>query len=253
MPPATFDGIVSAGQAGTSASVPAAGAPAAQTGAQSGAPVATTVAAPSTALEIRVLRARRSEISSQLGNITSRREDHARALRDATPGADRAGIEARIQILDQRILELENDLNVTGRALASARGEAATIVDPPAPPGQAPRFNSGQMTAMTIVFFVAVLMPLVITLGHVLRRKASRAINPGVSPEVTGRLDRLEQGLDAVAIEVERVSESQRYLSKTLMAGHSSVPQPMVADLEAVPRGAPIALDAALPADSRRP
>ena len=42
------------------------------------------------------------------------------------------------------------------------------------------------------------------------RRGASQAVDPGV----TERLQRIEQAVEAVAIEVERISESQRYLAK---------------------------------------
>ncbi|MDQ6829938.1 MAG: hypothetical protein M3081_13850 [Gemmatimonadota bacterium] len=36
------------------------------------------------------------------------------------------------------------------------------------------------------------------------------------SPEIEARLTRVEQAVDAVAIEVERVGEGQRYLTKLL-------------------------------------
>ena len=42
------------------------------------------------------------------------------------------------------------------------------------------------------------------------RRGASQAVDAGV----TERLQRIEQAVEAVAIEVERISESQRYLAK---------------------------------------
>jgi hypothetical protein len=41
---------------------------------------------------------------------------------------------------------------------------------------------------------------------------------PKVPPEVMQRLERMEHALDSIAIEVERISEGQRFLNK-LMAG----------------------------------
>jgi hypothetical protein len=38
----------------------------------------------------------------------------------------------------------------------------------------------------------------------------------GVSPEVAARLERMEQALDSIAIEVERISENQRFTTKLL-------------------------------------
>lgn len=41
---------------------------------------------------------------------------------------------------------------------------------------------------------------------------------PSTSPDVIARLERIEQAIDTVAIEVERIAESQRFTAK-LMAG----------------------------------
>ena len=37
-----------------------------------------------------------------------------------------------------------------------------------------------------------------------------------LAPEVTSRLERIEQAVDAIAIEVERISEGQRFTTKLL-------------------------------------
>jgi hypothetical protein len=37
-----------------------------------------------------------------------------------------------------------------------------------------------------------------------------------IAPEVTSRLERIEQAVDAIAIEVERISEGQRFTTKLL-------------------------------------
>ena len=48
------------------------------------------------------------------------------------------------------------------------------------------------------------------------RRLDAEAKNPRLPMEVTGRLERIEQSLEAVAIEVERISEGQRFTTKLL-------------------------------------
>jgi len=40
--------------------------------------------------------------------------------------------------------------------------------------------------------------------------------NPQIPPEVMGRLERMEQSIDAIAVEVERISEGQRFTTKLL-------------------------------------
>jgi len=41
-------------------------------------------------------------------------------------------------------------------------------------------------------------------------------------PDVTARLERMEQALDSIAIEVERISEGQRFTTKLLAERNSS-------------------------------
>lgn len=40
--------------------------------------------------------------------------------------------------------------------------------------------------------------------------------SPSVPPDVQARLERMEQALDSIAIEVERISEGQRFTTKLL-------------------------------------
>ena len=39
---------------------------------------------------------------------------------------------------------------------------------------------------------------------------------PSIAPDVQARLERMEQALDSIAIEVERISEGQRFTTKLL-------------------------------------
>ena len=51
------------------------------------------------------------------------------------------------------------------------------------------------------------------------RRMDSEARNPGLPREVTDRLERMEHALDSIAIEVERITEGQRFTTKLLSEG----------------------------------
>ncbi len=54
------------------------------------------------------------------------------------------------------------------------------------------------------------------------RRMDSEAKNPPLPTEVTQRLERMEQMLEAVAIEVERITEGQRFTTKLLSEGRGT-------------------------------
>lgn len=50
----------------------------------------------------------------------------------------------------------------------------------------------------------------------IVRRWEREAEVPKVPADVTGRLERIEQAIEAVAVEVERISEGQRFTTKLL-------------------------------------
>jgi hypothetical protein len=51
------------------------------------------------------------------------------------------------------------------------------------------------------------------------RRMDSESRNPRLPTEVADRLERMEHALDSVALEVERISEGQRFTTKLLSEG----------------------------------
>jgi hypothetical protein len=48
------------------------------------------------------------------------------------------------------------------------------------------------------------------------RRMDREAAAPKVPSDVTARLERMEQAIDAIAVEVERISEGQRFTTRLL-------------------------------------
>jgi len=92
--------------------------------------------------------------------------------------------------------------------------------------GILPIMTGREITAISIFFTLAVLMPL--TLGLVLRllRRPSRATPPLLDPIMNARMDRLEQAMDAIAIEIERISEGQRFVTKVLTERPAQAPVP---------------------------
>jgi hypothetical protein len=59
------------------------------------------------------------------------------------------------------------------------------------------------------------------------KRWADEAVRPKVPNEVLARLERMEQAIDSVAIEVERISEGQRFTTK-LLSDRSRLPADVV-------------------------
>ena len=176
-------------------------------------------AAPMSRRDIEALRARRSELSNQLNSASSRREELAQKL-PGLDGAARAGIVDRIALLDKRILALESEIDQTGRQLTSAPAgmtEASNRVEVPAFGGT---MDPDTVTAIGVTFTMFVLAPIAFTASRLLWKRASQPPRAAHNPESAQRLDRIEQAVDAIAIEVERVSEGQRFMTRLLTEGH---------------------------------
>jgi hypothetical protein len=48
------------------------------------------------------------------------------------------------------------------------------------------------------------------------KRMERGAVTPAIPSDVSARLERMEQAIDSIAIEVERISEGQRFTTKLL-------------------------------------
>ena len=176
------------------------------------------LAVPSTRAEVQALRERGSQLSNQLQSAQGRRDEVARELRRAD-GADKAGLEQRLQLLDQRILLIESDIATNGRLLAAAPSNLLSSTASSRSNDGDGVFNplgSGQLTAISIVFIIFVLAPVALAYARRLFRRPVAAERTPEFVESQRRMERMEQAVDAIAIEVERVSESQRFLTRIL-------------------------------------
>lgn len=188
--------------------VPGAAAPAPATITLNG----TVYRVPSTSEEVQALRNQRSELSNQLNSAARRREGLANDLEGKT-GADRAGIESRIKVLDERIVQIEQDIANTGQVLALARGTVLA----PEPPENPDNPMQIDVTAITAILSVFVLGPLAIVYARNLwKRGSAEKVETQLERQNAERLARLESAVDAIAIEMERVSEGQRFVTKLL-------------------------------------
>ncbi|HUQ46696.1 MAG TPA: hypothetical protein VM053_00475 [Gemmatimonadaceae bacterium] len=170
------------------------------------------IAAPRTVQELEGLRARRSELSAQLSSAANRRERLVREMNKAQPGPARAGLEQRIGVLDQRMVQIESDLAITGQQLSTTQAGILST--------QAQRsignLSRGNVTAISIVFTIFVLAPLALVAARNMWKRGNR---PGPLPpdaENARKMEQLQQSVDTIAVEMERVSEGQRFVTRLL-------------------------------------
>lgn len=179
---------------------------------------AQTIAIPQSPQDIAGLRSRRSELVNQLDRAGNRRDEVLREMRDAS-NAERAGLEQRLAALDSRIVQIESDIAATERALTNAS---------PAMLGAAAQAEQAREDAreanqppidedvIGVLAALAMVMMLPIVIAHARRIWKRPQPARALSPATEGRLERIEQAVEAIAIEVERVTEGQRFVTKLL-------------------------------------
>jgi len=168
--------------------------------------------------ELRGLLANRAELKSLLESVLDRRGELSQ---EKPAGAAVRDLQSRLRELDERSARLDRDIGRLDDAIANAvaRGVAAQTTRetytevPSAFPGPQP--PSARDVAVgfglgAVLFGVA---------GILLWRLAwSRAEKKFArqGPDHTGRFEQLQQSVDVIALEVERIAEGQRYVTKIL-------------------------------------
>lgn len=92
---------------------------------------------------------------------------------------------------------------------------------------------------VTIVLFTIgpiawVCYPVARALARKIERGAPGEVAP--APELRARLERIEQAVDAIAVEVERIAEGQRFTTRLLSEGRAAA-APGTGDRPAAARG----------------
>lgn len=135
--------------------------------------------------------------------------------------------QAREQLLSaaQKLREIESQrheqaIEDAAQAMAaSALAQVGTTEVPPTPPFPVTPGIPPQAVDISIAFFVCtaaaiILFPLMRAFGRILERRA--APPQRLAPELESQLHRMEQAIETVAVEVERISEGQRFTAKLL-------------------------------------
>jgi len=161
-------------------------------------------------------KAKREVIRDLIERARNRREEIANQLRSgAVGGADRAGLEARMTEMDARIIQLEKQLAVAEQEMMETAAVPGAIVP------ERNFVNAGGRSGPPQAMFVVVPILLVlfvlapIAFAHARRIwKRTGAAAAALPQAVMERFTRLEQNVDTMAIEIERISEGQRFMTK---------------------------------------
>lgn len=174
-------------------------------------------------LKVNDLEARRDRISAQYTGATAgERARVAKALGDAQHEVNAAQIE-----LDMANKRYE-------RVLVQSRPNVEAKIATVGPPVQRPFLTPSQMEDAGVGIFL-LMLPLVLAFARRIWVRAGR--NPTAASLDSGpRLQRIEQAVESIAIEVERIGEAQRFTTRLLSEReHAGAQIPSAAPLRREP------------------
>jgi hypothetical protein len=172
--------------------------------------------APRSLDELRALEFKRSELLGQLNAATGRRGALIEELR-ATDAASRPAIAERLKLLDARIARLEEETERVSDQIANAPPHVLSSTTEVNPALIAERLAE-KIVPIAGIFSLFVLAPIAFAIARLIWRRATAAGSRRVAgdPTTHQKLEQLQQSMDTIAIEVERISESQRFLSRVM-------------------------------------
>lgn len=161
----------------------------------------------------------RTELQGKLAELQADRAELQQELQGADSRAERLRLQSRIDRIDRQIAETEDAISKVGggqeRLVTTPRPNIPVVGVQTNFPPFPNRIDPVPIIGTTLgILFVA--FPLALTISRYIWKRSTYAPSPALSAEQTKRFDRLEQSVDAIAIEVERISENQRYLTKLL-------------------------------------
>lgn len=187
---------------------------------------------PTSSSEVEGLRERRDVLRDNLERALNRRATLVNQMQDGegrtvSPEA-KVGMQQRLNLLDERILQIERDQALTERLISSAPpevlAEAAFISERNSPS----TMNEDEAIGMSMgTFGLGILLTLAISRWR--RRRAAKRGGAGtkavaVLAEDDPRIERLAQTVDAMAEELERIGEGQRFVTQLLSKRQEAVP-----------------------------
>ena len=162
---------------------------------------------------IEVLQAQAQAIGAQLGALREQQRAILRGLRTGDAQA-RAVSMGQLNQVNAQIAQLTTPLAGVQAQLAIREGATVVRTYPPTLPRR-PGMDPDLVAGMWFAFIFAVLMPISIGIARRIWR-GRPAPAPVRNDDSTQRLERLEQAIDTIAVEIERISESQRFMTKIM-------------------------------------
>lgn len=183
------------------------------------APVFQGIGTPTAASVYQGFRAQRSELTDQLEDLESTRESiHSQLQELSAASPERTVLEDRLVEIGKRISTVDQMLATNSAQLSQAAAIPGAVVEPTRVIQQGPPEEAYILGGL---FMLIVLLPLSVGLARRIWRRSVTAVTT-FPRELGDRLSRMEHALEATSLEVERIGEGQRFLTRLFTEGEAA-------------------------------
>lgn len=156
------------------------------------------------------MREQRSEIRAQLERLEEKRSEIQRDMRQGDGDAADPGLLARLKELDARISVTDAQLAQADAAVAQAAAVPGAVIPEPE---REQKTDPTEMLGIGGSMLLVLLFPIVVAYARRIWRRGATIIAP-VPQEVRNQLDQLSHAVESIGLEVERIGEGQRFITK---------------------------------------
>jgi hypothetical protein len=171
----------------------------------------------------------RREVTDKLNE---RSEDNQVKLDEA----DRLGLQKRLTAIDGRIEALDQQIAASDAQVAQAAAVPGAVVDPP------PYVREGPPEEVFVlggIFLFVAIFPISIAYARRIWRRGASVV-AALPHDIVERFSQLDQAVESIAVEVERIGEGQRFITRVLadQGGRGALGEGAARPVEARPREA---------------
>jgi hypothetical protein len=162
----------------------------------------------------RALQSQREILGQQQETLQDQRRELQQQYDQMSSGnPGRAGIEKRMASIDARVADLDAQIAKSDQAVATQAAVPGATREPPRPPQD--EVDADLVVGLSFVVMMVFAIPMSIAYARRIWRRSGKT-EVVLSPVMMERLDSLERGMEAVALEVERIGEGQRFVTQAL-------------------------------------
>ena len=180
----------------------------------------------------------REALGNQMDRLKDERRDITNRLGSEEPlsATDKAGLEKRLTAIDGRIEQLDNQIAAADAQVAATAAIPGAIVEHP------PEVRHGPPEEVFVlggIFMFVAILPISIAYARRIWRRSSAAV-AALPHDIVERFTQIDQAVESIAVEVERIGEGQRFITRVLSEqGRPALaePGPRGAELRARPNG----------------